>query len=288
MLVKLSVGIGSYGKLWTGTKLRPAHEDPKNMLWDFKANEAIPSIVDAFIIERTCKCGATTRKFRAYPVEQSAEARLALDLPTCFVTAGGVDSICTWAGVSDDITTWNWSGRIGGHAILNPVMVRSGYVREEELPTPKDGYVWIQTYGGSTLSEFVLVRMDQNTHAMPAVKLAGTCPPCRQRREEAERAGALPEPVEIANDGTYALKRVHTAEGVRYQAGCRSFNLADALAHWRADGNERAKLFNAALLKEKEPQETVAPAETTVRARDGHGKRGEMERLFQACGISYQ
>lgn len=202
MLVKLSVGIGSFGKLWTGTELRPAHEDPKNKLWDGKAQEVIPNIVDAFIMERTCECGASTRKFRATAVHQSEEASRAIDVPECFITAGGVGSICAWAGVSDDITTWNWSHRTGGHVILSPVIVVSGYVSREELPATKPGlYEWIQTYGGSTLSEYVLLRADQGSHALPIVKLSGKCPPCRQKREEAERAGALPEPVELANDG---------------------------------------------------------------------------------------
>lgn len=252
MLVKLSHGQGSYGKLWTGTAFSAAHEDPINSLWDSQNQRVIPNIVDATIIERHCECGASTRKFRAYPVEQSAEARKALDLPVCFVTAGGVGSIYVERDkVIADLTVWNWSGRVGGHVILNPVMVLSGYVSPDDLPTPREGYTWTCTYRGSTLSEYVLLPIEQSDRALPVVKLTGECPPCRQKREEAEAAATLPEPVEIANDGTYSLKRVHTAEGVRYQAGCRDFNLTDALTHWREDGNDRAKLFHAALLNEQ-------------------------------------
>lgn len=275
MLVKLSHGQGSYGKLWTGTAFSAAHEDPINSLWDSQNQRVIPNIVDATIIERRCDCGATTRKFRAYPVEQSAEARKALDLPVCFVTAGGVGSIYVEDDkVHADLTVWNWSGRVGGHVILNPVMVRSGCVSRDELPTPKAGYVWACTYSGSTLSEYVLLPVDQTDRALPVVKLSGECPPCRQKREEAEAAATLPEPVEIANDGTYSLKRVHTAEGIRYQAGCRNFNLADALAHWREDGNDRARLFHAALLSEQ-AAEDVAAIETPRRERRERGERGE-------------
>lgn len=280
MLVQLKHGQGSYGKLWTGTVFSVAHEDPINSLWD--GQRIIPNIVDATLIERRCECGATTRKFRAYPVEQSAEARKALDLPVCFITAGGVGSIYVECdSVHTDLTVWNWSGRVGGHVILNPVMVRSGYVSRDELPTPKAGYVWACTYSGSTLSEYVLLPVDQVDRALPIVKLTGECPPCRQKREETEQAATLPEPVELANDGTYALTRVHTPEGVRYQAGCRNFNLADALAHWREDGNNRAKLFHAVLLVERENAEATAaclfvvPAETPVRARRERGERGE-------------
>lgn len=282
MLVQLKHGQGSYGKLWTGTALSAAHEDPINGLWDAQSQRVIPNIVDATIIERRCECGATTRKFRAYPVEQSAEARKALDVPTCFVTAGGVGSIYVETDkVLTDLTVWNWSGRVGGHVILNPVMIRSGYVSRDELPTPKPGYVWACTYSGSTLSEYVLLPVDQIDRALPIVKLAGECPPCRQKREEDEAATTLPEPVELANDGTYALKRVHTAEGIRYQAGCRNFNLTDALAHWREDGNDRAKMFHTALLTEQENATVeaaglfVVPAETPVRARRERGERGE-------------
>jgi hypothetical protein len=266
MLVRLSIGIGAFGKLWTGTQLSPAHEDPQNSLWD--GEKVIPNIVDAYIIERRCcECGATTRKFRAHPVEQSAEARKALDLPTCFVTAGGVGSIYVERNkVHDDLMVWNWSGRVGGHVILNPVMVCSGYMSRDELPAPRDGYLWICTYSGSTLGEYVLLPVEQANRALPIVKLTGECPPCRQMREAAEAAAkaaaeaaeaaaTLPDPVELATHGSYTLTRVYTAEGVRYKAGCRDFSLAEALAHWYEGRDTRADIFRAALLREQAAQD---------------------------------
>jgi hypothetical protein len=269
MLVKLSVGIGNYGKLWTGTRLSPAHEDPINSLWDEQNERVIPNIVDATIIERRCECGATTRKFRAYPVEQSAEARKALNVPTCFITAGGVGSIYVETDkVLEDLTVWNWSGRVGGHVILNPIMVCSGYMNRDELPTPRDGYTWVCTYSGSTLGEYVLLPtlLEQGDRALPIVKLGGECPPCRQEREEAEAAAAaaamLPEPVELAAHGSYTLTRVYTPEGIRYRAGCRDFNLTEALAHWYEGRDTRADIFRAALLKEQAAQ-GITTVETT-------------------------
>ena len=278
MLVKLLIGIGSFGKLWTGTKFQKSNQNPKTELWDEQRCEAVANIVDAFIMQRTCACGASTRKFRATAVQQSDEARAALNLPECFITGGGVGSICVWAVVSDDITTWNWSRRTGGHVILSPVMVMSGYVSREGLPATKPGYEWIQTYGGSTLSEHVLLRADQSSHVLPIVKLSGECPPCREKREAAE-SPAPPqsdEPVEIANDGTYSLRRVQTQDGTRYEAGCRNFNLEDALVHWGEDVSDRAKLFHAALLKEQQASsESRTSVETAPRVRRERGERGE-------------
>lgn len=284
MLVKVSIGMGSFGKLWTGTELRRAHEDPKNKLWDFKAKEAIPNIVDAFIMERTCDCGASTRKFRATAVQQSDEARAALDLPECFITGGGVGSIYVETDkVAPETLVHNWSGRTGGHVILNPLMILSGYVSRDDLPAAKPGYGWVCTYSGSTLSEYVLlpVTVDAPTGplgwGLPTVKLSGECPPCREKREAAE-SPAPPqsnEPVEIANDGTYSLRRVQTQDGIRYEAGCRNFNLTEALVHWREDGDSRATLFHAALLKEQASSESGLSVEVAPRVRRERGERGE-------------
>lgn len=258
MLVKLFVGIGRFGKLWTGTRLVQSIEDT-NSLWDAANHRVIPRIVDALIIERRCECGATTRKFRAYPLVQTSEAQKVLDLPTCFITAGGVGSLRVEYDIAQkDQMVWNWSNRVGGHVLLNPVMVFSGRVSREGLPAPKKGHTWMCTYSSSTLSEFVLLSFDEKRemvspiHSLPVISLAGECPPCREKREAAEQQAALlPEPVELANDGKYCLRRVHTLQGIRYQAGCRDFKLDEALAHWREDGDNRARLFRAALLNEQ-------------------------------------
>lgn len=287
MLVKLSVGIGDFGKLWTGTQLRPAHEDPKNSLWDFAANEAIPNIVDAMIVERRCECGASTRKFRATAVQQSAEARRALPhLPECFITAGGVGSIVSHPvtegdTVSPEITVHNWSGRQGGHVILNPVMVLSGYVSREDLPAPKAGYGWVCTYSGSTLSEYVLLPATAGTETtfgplgwgLPTVKLSGECPPCRQKREEAEAEAPQQVPITLASDGQYTL----VFSSGHYKAGCRDFDSRDAaLAHWSGDG-ERAKIFAEAIRNFVEPaiEQALIAVETPRRERRERGERGE-------------
>lgn len=263
MLVKLSVGIGRFGKLWTGTKLCPVHEDPKNMLWDVEADVAIPNIVDALIIERTCECGASTRKFRATAVQQSAEARSALDVPECFITAGDAGSIVVDERVSPAVRVHNWSGRTGGHVILQPLMVLSGYVSQDDLPGVKPGYGWACTYRGKTLSEYVLLPHaappserggPQAPHALlgwglPTVKLSSRCPPCRKQREAAESA-AQPQPqVALATDGKYTL----TFDGHYYKAGCREFPTREgALAHWdRTD--PRAQLFAEAIRSFVEP-----------------------------------
>lgn len=261
MLVKLSVSaVARYGKLWTGTQLSPAWEDPQNSLWD--GEKAIPNIVDAFIIERACECGRSTRKFRAHPVHQSDEARQALDMhsiPECFITSGGVGSIQVDGSISQGVLVHNWAGRVGGHVILNPVMVLSGYVSREDLPTAKPGYGWACTYSGSTLSEYVLLpvtvegREEPLGWGLPIVRRQGVCPPCRERAEAATPAViaarvdagkiALPdgfEPIRLAESGGYTLNREWDSErGYRYRAGCRDFNSVEALAHWGEEETQR-------------------------------------------------
>lgn len=276
MLVKLSVGIGCFGKLWTGKSLYPSHQDPKNMLWD--GEKAISNIVDAFIMERHCECGATTRKFRATPVSHTDEARQALELPECFITGGGVGSIYVESDkVSPEILVNNWSGRVGGHVILSPLMVLSGYISADDLPSAKPGYGWVCTYAGSTLSEYVLlpVTVDAPTGplgwGLPTVKLSGECPVCRQKREEAETPQQ--EPVTLASDSQYTL----VFNSGHYKAGCRDFDSRDAaLAHWSGD-SERAKLFAEAIRNFVEPATEQAPiaVETPRRERRERGERGE-------------
>lgn len=182
MIAKVEIGIGGFGKLWTG-------HTPE------------PGIYNVVMIERTCPCGATTKKFRAYPVPQPLTfgdcptLADALDLPTVFITAGGVGSLCvdhegTGDGKGNQLTVWNWSGREGGHVIANPLMVLSGYWSRFELPETKAGFRWLQTYGGNTLSEFVLVA--EGRHVLPVVQLSGTCPPCREKAQAESVLASLP------------------------------------------------------------------------------------------------
>lgn len=181
MIVEIRRGIGSPGKLWTGN---------------------IPeegTVVNARIIERKCSvCEATTRRLRTHPVEDADAIAAACEVPILFVTMGGVGSIITSEG-TEDLQLWNWSERVGGHAILNPVAVLNGYWNPTDLPPAKPGHRWIQTYSGSTLSEFVLIREKEDkpaggefVHALPLVVLEGKCPPCRHKEEmEATPEGLL-------------------------------------------------------------------------------------------------
>lgn len=140
MITKIQWGIGSPGKLWTGDV------------------PVAGTIVDAKIIERTCACGASTRKLRAHPVAISAEGIAALEIPTLFLTAGGVGSIYNDPELDCRLTVWNWSHRNGGHVVVNPLAVIGGYVGDDpddplhRLPQSKAGFRWVCTYSGSTLS----------------------------------------------------------------------------------------------------------------------------------------
>lgn len=174
MIVKVLRGIGYPGKLWTG-------DWPKT-----------GAIVDAKIIERTCECcGASTRKLRATPIEISAEGQAALEIPTLFLTAGGVGSISVDPELDCRLTVWNWSHRTGGHAVINPLAVvggRDDYIGS--LPVPaRPGFRWVCTYAGSTLTEYLLVvdndgiEEQPERFLLPLISLEGACPPCRKKQD---------------------------------------------------------------------------------------------------------
>jgi hypothetical protein len=98
---------------------------------------------------------------------------------------GGVGSVCSYlVGEDDDsnlesLRGWNWSDRLAGHVIVNPLHVESGYVCKEDLPVPRPGYGWMGTYAGSTLSEFVLVALD-GRHDLPVVHADYLSPEARK------------------------------------------------------------------------------------------------------------
>ena len=173
MIVKIVRGIGAPGKLWTG-------DIPES-----------GEVVDARIFERVCTCGAVTRKLRVNKLENVSAIAEACEIPTLLVTMGGVGSVSLSTeegGESIPNPQWlqlqNWSKRVGGHAILSPVATLSGYWNEKEIPPAKEGFRWIRTYGGSTLSEFVLIKVDEDGgghHGLPVVELEGKCPPCRDK-----------------------------------------------------------------------------------------------------------
>ncbi len=206
MIVKIVRGIGQPGKLWTGD----VPEDG--------------AIVDARIMERTCSCGASTRKLRVTKIDATSAKGLAeaCEISTLFVTMGGVGSVATGFRGRDGLDVanpiefqlWNWSGRVGGHAILNPTAVLGGYWETVALPSPKEGYYWIRTYSGSTLSEFVLLQAKkdeqdgESVHALPIVSLEGTCPPCRHKQEVQD----LPEDLMVPREALTGLSEYEMEE----------------------------------------------------------------------------
>jgi hypothetical protein len=160
MWTKIEMGPGSAGKLWTGSEVKGlAGKFARVELVEFHSPES----------------SASTR--RLFIREMRDEAPEGIRIPILHISTGGVGSI-----VSEHVTrelnglpttlceenswlmpllVWNWSGRVGGYLILNPVATESGYVRRDEVNSALPGYAWIYTYNGSTLSEYVLVRTHQ-------------------------------------------------------------------------------------------------------------------------------
>lgn len=203
MWTKIEMGPGSPGKLWTGSKI-------ENLSGKFAQVELVEF--------HSPESGASTR--RLFVRETRDEAPEGIRVPTLHISTGGVGSIVggrvTREPGSEPTTpreedswllpllVWNWSGRIGGYLILDPVSTESGYVRRDEVNSALPGFVWIHTYEGSTLSEYVLVRTRQadptedgaqpaiaaldEKHALPIHRVVHSLlsPPERQAKEETE------------------------------------------------------------------------------------------------------
>ena len=160
MFVKIEMGPGTAGKLWTGSEIGgAAGKYARVELVEFHSPES----------------GASTR--RLFIRETRDEAPEGIRIPTLHISTGGVGSLVSGRVVRElgcepttlreedswllPLLVWNWSGRVGGYLILDPVNTESGYVRRDEVNSALPGYAWIQTYAGSTLSEYVLVRTHQ-------------------------------------------------------------------------------------------------------------------------------
>ncbi|OHA01686.1 MAG: hypothetical protein A3C11_03040 [Candidatus Sungbacteria bacterium RIFCSPHIGHO2_02_FULL_49_12] len=225
MIVKILRGIGAPGKLWTG-------DSPES-----------GAVVDALFIERRCTtegCARTVRKLRAHALHASAEVVSALELPTLLVTMGGVGSIHVDEATPWSLVAWNWSARVGGHAILNPVLQVAGYYSRDELPPAREGYKWIRTYAGSTLSEFVLLAEDESRHRLPVVELDGTCPPCRERVDVAGLVTQHGDVLVTIDDAEAAGLCIRGVEqfSQRHFGGAAEVRLAELVPHM-TDANVR-------------------------------------------------
>ena len=163
MWVRIEMGPGKPGKLWTGSKV----DGGTGTTGKFARVELVEF--------HSPESGACTR--RLFIREERDEAPEGIRIPTLHISAGGVGSIVGGHVVREPkgepttpreedswllpLIVWNWSGRIGGYLILDPVSVESGYVRRDEVNSALPGYAWIHTYEGNTLSEYVLVRTHQ-------------------------------------------------------------------------------------------------------------------------------
>ena len=160
MWCKIETGIGEAGKLWTGSEL----------------NGSVGKYARVELVEfHSPESGACTR--RLFILETRDEAPEGIRIPTLHIFTGGVGSIVGGRVVREQhgepttprpedawimpLLVWNWSGRVGGYIILDPVATESGYVCRDEVNSALPGYAWINVYEGSTLSEYVLVRTRQ-------------------------------------------------------------------------------------------------------------------------------
>lgn len=261
MITKIINGIGRPGKLWTGN------------------TPSDGSIVNCRIIERKCSvCGKTTRKFRCEELQASKDVLEALDLPTTFITMGGVGSVYNYGegnpgphmGAPKHLRCWNWSERIGGHVIVNPILVMNGYVKREQLPNPKAGFRWVQTYNGSTLSEFVLIRDDHP--GLEIISLEGKCPPCR-RKEEIE---SIPETLMVSheqfvsasgNEGWFT--EVLRDLGVLDPEGTRSISARTLAGYAHYDGCFCKDVCLKAIDLAMQQQPAIAPNDDCTRLANG-------------------
>ncbi|MEK7507440.1 MAG: hypothetical protein AAB585_02805 [Patescibacteria group bacterium] len=214
MWCKIEKGIGEAGKLWTGSEIKElGGKYAKVELVEFHSPES----------------GASTR--RLFIRETRDEAPEGIRVPTLHISTGGVGSLMSGRVTREQygepttprpedawlmpLLVWNWSGRVGGYLILDPVATESGYVRRDEVNSALPGFAWIHAYEGSTLSEYVLVRTRQTDpneggaqpaiasvderHTLPIHRVVNSLlsPPEREAKEKAETL-ETEAPAEIA------------------------------------------------------------------------------------------
>ena len=214
MWTKIEMGPGEPGKLWTGS------EEIKGQSGKYARVELVEF--------HSPESGASTR--RLFVREMTDVVPEGIKIPTLHISTGGVGSLVagrvtresgsepTTPSESDTwllpLLVWNWSGRVGGYLILDPVATESGYVRRDEVNSAMPGYAWIHTYEGSTLSEYVLVRTRQadpneegeqptitsvaEKHTLPIHRVVHSLlsPPERRAKEEAEATATATATIE--------------------------------------------------------------------------------------------
>lgn len=189
--------VASPGKLWTGSTEFWGRKDYQEGGFAPTLDGAIVP-VEALLVNSP-KSAASTRKLKVLDTALPATAIDALkELKTLFITAGGVGSTFSrTVGFEEgsgpkleSLRVWNWSKRVGGHVIIDPLAVVSG---RGIIPPPcKEGYVWIHTYRGLSLMEFVLVQLQEgeihSRHILENNTVDRLSPPERRAEEEASIA----------------------------------------------------------------------------------------------------
>ena len=171
MIVEIEVGVGTPGKLWTSTDVLPLQEEGEQ-----KPGQP-GSFCEIELLEQWSSNGATTRRLKnheGFSDEEVMEFKRAMSIPILHIATGGVGSLPVVKTKDDirwDVALWNWSGRIGGFAVLNPILVRAGYYTREDLPKSNPGFAWIHVYNGNTLDEFILVQLDESGRIHPRHRL---------------------------------------------------------------------------------------------------------------------
>lgn len=157
---RIKLGMGKFAKRWTS-------QIPKN-----------DRLVEAKFIEFGCDTGSNTRKLM---FTENGEVNPALqELPTLFVTAGGSWSIPHETRNDArlvSLQTWNWSGKVGGHVVVNPLQVIQGKnLSINMMPSVEPNFLWIQTYNGhgGSNTEFVLVKLDEDGKNVHKDHILGT------------------------------------------------------------------------------------------------------------------
>lgn len=149
-MVRVQLGFGRPGKLWTGSR-------------EFFPNCEVVGLdgqyAEVELIENWSENGQTTRRLFGHKAELTQEQVNALWIPVLFISAGGARTVGEGA---EGTRTWNWSGRVGGNVVLDPLMVHQTtrrVIEHDPLPEARPGYRWVQTYLGDSLLEYVLVEL---------------------------------------------------------------------------------------------------------------------------------
>lgn len=169
-IFKISLGQGRPGKRWTGSQEFWSLFSPEG---ETLSRHLGGQLCEVDFAEHWSASGVSTRRlFLRRSLGARPDLEAALQVKTLHLVTGGVDAGLPRLCIDDirrDVAAWNWSGRVGGFAVVDPMMVAHTpwWRRGVEYPEARPGYAWLRLHEGRDWAEDVLVQLDEHGGVHP-------------------------------------------------------------------------------------------------------------------------